>query len=196
MLRDSQDYYPGASYEVLQNNYLRGEVKIMVTKYELMNFLPPSHPWAFLVAQRVKNLPTMQETQVWYLGQEGLLEKKMATHFSIVAWRIPWTGEPRELQSMQSQRVRHNWVTDTLTFTLSHLKWLAQNWLWFLEDKAPTLCSEFAEVVLMVAIPGQVDRERGWCLCLMKCSFSHSQYDQTFQTGCTDPAAEWNPNKH
>ena len=137
-----------------------------------MIFLPPSHPWASLVAQRVKNLPTMQETQVWYLGQEGLLEKKMAAHFSILAWRIPCTGEPGGLQSMQSQRVGHNWLTDTLTFTLSHLKWPAQNWLWFLKDKAPTLCSEFAEVVLMVAIPGQVDRERGWCLCLMKCIFS------------------------
>ena len=76
---------------------------------ELMIFLPPSHPWASLVAQRVKNLPTMQETQVWSLGQGGLLEKKMATHFSILAWRIPWTGE---LQSMGSQRVGHTeWLT-------------------------------------------------------------------------------------
>ena len=47
-----------------------------------------------LVAQRVKNLPAMQETQVRSLGWEGLLEKAMATHSSILAWRIPWTEEP------------------------------------------------------------------------------------------------------
>ena len=50
--------------------------------------------WASLVAQMLKNLPTMQETQVWSLGQEDPLEKEMATHSSILAWRIPWTEEP------------------------------------------------------------------------------------------------------
>ena len=49
---------------------------------------------AFLVAQTVKNLPAVQETQVQSLGQEDLLGKGMATHSSIVAWRIPWTEEP------------------------------------------------------------------------------------------------------
>jgi len=53
-----------------------------------------------LVAQMVKNLPEIQETQVWFLGQEDLLEKGMATHCSILAWRIPWTEEPGGLQSM------------------------------------------------------------------------------------------------
>ena len=47
-----------------------------------------------LMAQMVKNLPAMQETQVWTLGQEGPLEKGMATHSSILAWRIPWTEDP------------------------------------------------------------------------------------------------------
>ena len=51
-----------------------------------------------LVAQTVKHLPTMQETWVRSLGQEDLLEKEMAIHFSILAWRIPWTEEPGELQ--------------------------------------------------------------------------------------------------
>ena len=46
------------------------------------------------MAQMVKNLPAMQETQVWFLGQEDSLEKGMATHFSILAQRIPWTEEP------------------------------------------------------------------------------------------------------
>ena len=60
-----------------------------------------------LIVQLVKNLPTMQETQVQSLGQEDLLEKEMATHSSILSWKIPWTGEPGGLQSMGSQRVRH-----------------------------------------------------------------------------------------
>ena len=63
---------------------------------------------ASLVAQVVKNLPTMQETQAQSLGQEDLLEKEMATHSSILACRIPWTEEPGRLQSMGSQRVRHD----------------------------------------------------------------------------------------
>jgi len=60
------------------------------------------------VAQKVKNLPEMQATWVRSLGWEGALEKEMATHSSILAWRISWTQEPGGLQSMGSQRVRHN----------------------------------------------------------------------------------------
>ena len=56
----------------------------------------------------VKILPEMQETQVQSLGQEDPLEKGMATHSSILAWRIPWTDEPGGLQSMGSQRVGHD----------------------------------------------------------------------------------------
>ena len=56
----------------------------------------------------VKILPAMQETQIQSLGQEDPLEKGMATHSSILAWRIPWTEEPSGLQSMGSQRVRHD----------------------------------------------------------------------------------------
>ena len=67
--------------------------------------------WASLVAQTVKNLPAMQETQVPSLGQDAPLEKVMATYSSILAWRIPWTGEPGRLQSMGSQRAGHNSVT-------------------------------------------------------------------------------------
>ena len=65
---------------------------------------------ALLVAQMVKHLPIMQETLVWSLGQEDPLEKEMATHSSTLAWRIPWMEKPGELQSMGSQRVRHNWA--------------------------------------------------------------------------------------
>ena len=56
----------------------------------------------------VKHLPAMQETWVQSLGWENPLEKEMATHFSILAWRIPWTEEPGGQQSMESQRVEHN----------------------------------------------------------------------------------------
>ena len=61
-----------------------------------------------LVAQSVKNLPAMQETGVRFLGWADLLEKDMATHSSILAWRIPWVEEPVRLQSVGSRRLGHN----------------------------------------------------------------------------------------
>ena len=70
-------------------------------------------PW---VPQTVRNLPVMQETQVWSLGQEDPLEKEMATYSGILAWRIPWTEEPGGLQSPGLQRVGHDWVTFIFTF--------------------------------------------------------------------------------
>ena len=60
------------------------------------------------MAQMVKRLPTMFETLVQSLGREDLLEKKMATHSSILAWKIPWTEGTGRLQSMRSQRVGHD----------------------------------------------------------------------------------------
>ena len=65
------------------------------------------------VAQTVKRLPAMQETQIRSLGQESPLEKEMATHSSILVWEIPWTEEPDGLQSMGSLRVGHDF---TFTF--------------------------------------------------------------------------------
>ena len=59
----------------------------------------------------VRNPPAMQETLVQFLGQEDPVEKEMATHSSLLAWKIPWTEEPGGLQLMGSQRVRHDWVT-------------------------------------------------------------------------------------
>ena len=67
---------------------------------------------ASLVAQLVKNLPAMQETWVQFLGWEDPLEKEMATHSSILAWKIPGREEPGGLQSMGSQRVGHSSVTE------------------------------------------------------------------------------------
>ena len=69
------------------------------------------HPQlASLVAQMVENLPSVQETRVQSLGQDDALKKGMATHFSILAWEIPWTEKPGGLQSVGSQRVTHKWV--------------------------------------------------------------------------------------
>ena len=73
---------------------------------------------ASLVAQMVKNLPAMQEIQVQSLDWKDPLEKWMATHSSILAWRIPLREEPGGLQSMGSQRIRYNWVTNTLTCSI------------------------------------------------------------------------------
>ena len=64
-----------------------------------------------LVAQTVKRLPAVQETQVQSLGWEDPLEKELAIHSSTLAWKIPWTEEPSRLQSMGSQRVGHDGVT-------------------------------------------------------------------------------------
>jgi len=94
----------------------------------LINFdIEDNHKWRYyynqgtyiqasLVAQSVKNLPAVQETWVWSLGWEDPLEKEMATHSSILAWKISWTEEPGGLQSMGSQRVRHNWATNTQVY--------------------------------------------------------------------------------
>ena len=75
-----------------------------------------------LVAQTVKNPPAMQAIRDQSLGQEDPLEKEMATHSKILAWKIPWTflsswtEEPSGLQSMGSPRVRHNWTTNTSSY--------------------------------------------------------------------------------
>ena len=62
-----------------------------------------------------KNISAMQETWIQILGQEDPLEKGLATHSSILAWRIPWTEEPDRLQSMGLQRVRYHWAANTPT---------------------------------------------------------------------------------
>ena len=72
--------------------------------------------WASLVAHMVKNLPAMQETWVQSLGQEDPLEKGMATYSNILAWRIPWTKESGGLQSIRSQKVRHDRATNINMF--------------------------------------------------------------------------------
>ena len=84
---------------------------------------------ACFVAQLVKNLPSVQETWVWLLGWEDPLEKQIATHSSSLALKILWTEEPGGLQSMWSQRVGHNWATNTDLLTYL---WKKGETLWFI----------------------------------------------------------------
>ena len=77
-----------------------------------------------LVAQMVKCLPTMQESRVQSLGWEDLLEKEMATHSSILAWKIPMTEEPGRLQPMGLQKVGNNWATYDYDFSEQVTGWL------------------------------------------------------------------------
>ena len=76
---------------------------------------------SFPSGSAVKNLLAMWESWVRSLGQEDPLEKGMATHSSILAWRIPWTEEPGGLQSMGSPRARHNWATELAHMTANYV---------------------------------------------------------------------------
>ena len=77
---------------------------------------PKDHTWVSQVTQMVKNLPGMWEIWVWSLSRKDLLEKGLATHSTILAWRTSWTEQPGRQQSTGSQRVRHDWVTNTFTW--------------------------------------------------------------------------------
>ena len=95
---------------------------------------------ASMVAQMVKNLPAMQETRVQSLSWGDPLEEGMATHSSILAWRSQWTEEPDGLQSIGSQRVGHDWATNTFT----------------LQDRGP------CELRSMEMDRGACEQEWGW----------------------------------
>ena len=87
---------------------------ILVQFYVIVYF-----SWASLVAQMVKHLPAVQQTWVRFLGWEDLLQKGMATHSSILAWRIPWTEEPGGLQSMDGIAKSLRDTTEQVTLSLS-----------------------------------------------------------------------------
>ena len=86
-----------------------------------LNWMSIRETKAFLAAQTVKNLPGMRETWVWSLSWEDPLEEDVATHSSILAWRISGTEKPGRLQSRGLQRVEHYWVTKSSTQCLSRL---------------------------------------------------------------------------
>ena len=79
------------------------------------------HDFNIHVAQMVNNLPTIQENCVRSLGQEDPLKKEMATHSSVIAWRIPWTEEPGRLQSKGSQWGRHDWASNNIWWFCQYL---------------------------------------------------------------------------
>ena len=87
---------------LFKKSFFRGQAFIIV---ELIDPVLTNIYYS-LVAQMIKRLPTMQETWVQSLGQQDYLEKEMATHSSILAWEIPWTGEAGRLQSLGSQKSR------------------------------------------------------------------------------------------
>ena len=89
---------------------------LFILLLDILNYLMDN----FLVAQMVKRLPAMRETWVQSLGQEDSLEKEMAIYSSSLAQNILWTEEPCRLQSMGSQRVRHDWAT-SLQWTIQGL---------------------------------------------------------------------------
>ena len=93
--------------------------------------------WASLMTQKVKNLPAKWETWVRSLGQEDLLEKKMASHSSVLAWRISQTEEPGGLQAVGSQGVRHNGATNAFTLLCFSLA------LWPQVSYSTSLCLYF-----------------------------------------------------
>ena len=86
----------------------------------------------------VKGLPAMQQTWVPSLDWDDPLEKAMATHFSILAWRIPWTEYPGGLQSMGLQRVRYSWVTNTDTYTYTHTHTHTHDWVMSIDTHTHT----------------------------------------------------------
>ena len=93
---------------VLYSSLLNHITNICKNSILFNQFFGAQLPLTSLVAQMVKHLPTTWETQVRSLDQEGPLEKEMTTHSSLLAWKIPWTEDPGRLQSMESQRVRHD----------------------------------------------------------------------------------------
>ena len=105
-----------------------GRLQSTVSQRIRHDWVISGNSWASLVAQ---NPHAMQETWVWSLGKEDLLEKNMATHSSILVWRISWTEEPGGLQSVGLQRVRPDWATNTLTSDK------LQDYCFYLENGCP-----------------------------------------------------------
>ena len=91
-----------------------------ISKSTQLIFIYTTKTYLFLVAQMVKHLSTVRETCVQSLGWEDPLEKETAIHSSTIAWKIPWTEEPGRLQSIESQRVGHDWVT-SLSFSFIYI---------------------------------------------------------------------------
>ena len=103
------------------------EEKVMLSACVLRWYLQTKS----LMPPMVKHLPAMQETQIRSLSQKDALEKEMANHSSILAWKIPWTEEPGGLRSMGPQRVRHDWATEYVGLSRTgSANWCQINQIW------------------------------------------------------------------
>ena len=121
------EFYFDSSYSLCFNSdYLYCSI-FKFTDYFAVSGLLINRP---SMAQMAKNLPAMQETWVSSLGWEDPLQKGTAIHSRILAWRIPRTEEPGRLQSMRSQRVGHNWATNTFTFFHFTIEEILYQWYW------------------------------------------------------------------
>ena len=107
---------------------------------------------ASLVTQSVKIPPAVQETWVQSLGWEDPLEKEMVTHSSILAWKISWTEEPGGLQSMGSQRVGHDWATNTYLLTYN-LRISLREWLFIICSSWCPIPLNFSKVLSFLLLP-------------------------------------------
>ena len=116
--------------------------------------------WASLVAQRLKHLPRMRETQVWSLGQEDPPEKEMATHSNTLVWRIPWREKPGRLLSKGLQRVGHDWATSLYFFTWGSNGATVQQWI--VDFTVLNCCLVLSRVLSGVAGRGKKVCRKGW----------------------------------
>ena len=102
------------------------QIQTCLPKYLLLTYFRDGlydESRAPLVTQTVKNLPAIWKTQDWFLDWEDPPEKRMATHSSIFAWRIPGIEEHGGLLSMELQRIRHDWMTNKLKYEEEHFMW-------------------------------------------------------------------------
>ena len=128
------------------------------------------------LAQMVKRLPAMRETWVRSRGWKHLLEKEMATHSNVLAWRIPQTEEPGRLQSMGSQGVGHDWAT-SLSLFLSHgygapVKLAMVPWLWVLAVNSCPLAQSYRVITSKSSSATGLPSNRTTSLTLNSCSHS------------------------
>ena len=140
--------------------------------------------WASLVAHMVNNLPEMQETWVWSLGREDPLEGGMATHFSILAWRIWWTEEPGMRQSMGSQGIGHDWVANSIVVLQYCLNsYCTEKWISYAAkslQSCPTLCDPIDGSPPGSTVPGILHNPE-------PCLPPPSPYHPSGSSQCTSP---------
>ena len=130
------------------------------------------------MAQTVKNLPAVQEIWFQSLSHEDPLEKEMATHSNILAWRILWSEEPGGLQSLGSQRVRHNWATNTFTLLKKMYRWKIITWKYAPHHmlsgkcKLKQQCVEIPLHIIEMAKLPNTDKTKRWWGCGATVKFS------------------------